>query len=101
MRFKGAVYAQIDPRMARFFRRDATSVIRLDEIDWGGVQVNGIPPLYYPKQLLATDAPYLRDSHIVFGVVINGEARAYPKRILAWHEMVSARRAPQNLSSAS
>ncbi|HXG87018.1 MAG TPA: DUF3179 domain-containing protein [Vicinamibacterales bacterium] len=87
MRFKGAVYAQIDPRMAGFFRPDATSLIRLDEIDWGGVQVNGIPPLYYPKQLSATDAPYLRDSHIVFGVVINGEARAYPKRILAWHEM--------------
>src|SRR5262249_37638754 len=23
----------------------------------------------------------------VFGVVLNGEARAYPKRILAWHEL--------------
>jgi hypothetical protein len=25
---------------------------------------------------------------VVFGVVVNGEARAYPKRILAWHELV-------------
>jgi len=29
----------------------------------------------------------LRDGNIVFGVVVNGEPRAYPKRVLAWHEM--------------
>ncbi|MGQ0732707.1 MAG: DUF3179 domain-containing protein [Acidobacteriota bacterium] len=86
-RFKGILYAQIDPRMAGFFRPTGPSVIRLDEIDWGGVPVNGIPPLYYPKTLAAAEARYLRDSHLVFGVVVNGEARAYPKRILAWHEM--------------
>jgi hypothetical protein len=86
-RFKGLVYAAIDPRMQRFFPPNVTSRIRLDEIDWGGVTVNGIPPLYYPKTLSAADARYLRDSHLVFGVVINGHARAYPKRILAWHEM--------------
>jgi len=85
--FKGAVYGQIDPRMQRFFPPQAKSTIRLDEIDWGGVPVNGIPPLRYPKVLKATDASFLRDGNIVFGVVVNGEARAYPKRILAWHEM--------------
>jgi len=87
-RFKGMVYGGgVDQRMQRFFPPDAKSLIRLDEIDWGGVMVNGIPPLYYPKTLAAQDARYLRDSHIVFGVVVNGEARAYPKRVLAWHEM--------------
>lgn len=86
-RFKGMVYGAIDPRMQRFFPPDAKSLIRLDEIDWGGVIVNGIPPLYYPKVLPAAEARYLRDGHVVFGVVINGQARAYPKRILAWHEM--------------
>jgi len=86
-RFKGMVYGAIDPRMQRFFPPDARSLIRLDEIDWGGVTVNGIPPLYYPKTLKASSARYLRDGNVVFGVVINGEARAYPKRILAWHEM--------------
>ncbi len=30
----------------------------------------------------------MEGSHVVFGVVINGQARAYPKRIIAWHEMV-------------
>ena len=87
-RFKGMVYGGgVDPRMQRFFPPDAKSLIRLDEIDWGGVTVNGIPPLYYPKVMSAEEARYLRDGQIVFGVVVNGEARAYPKRILAWHEM--------------
>jgi hypothetical protein len=35
----------------------------------------------------AKKASYLDDSNIVFGIEVEGEARAYPKRILAWHEM--------------
>lgn len=85
--FKGVVYGRIDPRFQRFFPPYVKAAIRLDEIDWGGVPVNGIPPLSYPKVIAAADADYLRDGHLVFGVVVNGEARAYPKRILAWHEM--------------
>ena len=61
--------------------------IRLDEIDWGGVPVNGIPPLRSPKTIPAAQAGWLRDGHLVFGILVNGEPRAYPKRILAWHEM--------------
>ncbi len=86
-RLKAAIYAQIDPRMAAFFPAGVTSTIRLDQIDWGGVKVNGIPPLRSPRVVRASDAKYLRDANVVFGIVINGEARAYPKRILAWHEM--------------
>ena len=66
-------------------RRDVAH--RLDEVVWGGVGVNGIPPLEYPAQLAAGEAEYLGDDHIVFGIEVEGEARAYPKRILAWHEM--------------
>ena len=75
-RFKGAVYSRIDSRMARFFPAGVRSLIRLDEVDWGGVPVNGIPPLYYPKVLSASAADYLKDGHVVFGLVVNGEARA-------------------------
>ena len=85
--FKRTAYRLIDPRMASFFPEGARSLIRLDEVQWGGVHVNGIPPLDHPNYLPADEAGYLRDSHVVFGVSINGEARAYPKRILAWHEM--------------
>ena len=84
---KGQWYSQIDARFADFFPRGTPSVIRLDEIEWGGVAVNGIPPLEYPARLAAADADYLEDDNVVFGIAMNGEARAYPKRILAWHEM--------------
>lgn len=85
--FKGLIYGQIDPRMRDFFPAGVRSSIRLDEIDWGGVVVNGIPPLRQPRVVPAAAAGYLKDSNVVFGLELNGEARAYPKRILAWHEM--------------
>ena len=85
--FKGLWYGQIDPRFREFFPPGVSSLIRLDEVDWGGVPPNGIPPLEYPEHLAAADAEYLDDDNIVFGIAVNGEARAYPKRILAWHEM--------------
>ena len=61
--------------------------IQLNEIRWGGVRRDGIPPLNNPKMLTAAEATYLADSDVVFGIELNGDARAYPKRILAWHEM--------------
>ena len=85
--FKGLWYGQIDPLFREFFPPGVRSLIRLDEVDWGGVPPNGIPPLEYPEHLAAVDAGYLDDDNIVFGVAVNGEARAYPRRILAWHEM--------------
>ncbi len=85
--FKGLLYANVDPRMRDFFPPGVQSRVRLDEVEWGGVVINGIPPLIYPKHIPAADAGYLRDGHVVFGIHVNGEARAYPKRILAWHEL--------------
>lgn len=85
--FKAELYARIDARFRGFFPAGVESRIRLDEVDWGGVTVNGIPPLRFPKVTPASEASWLRDGHLVFGVLVNGEARAYPKRILAWHEM--------------
>ena len=85
--FKGVLYSQIDPGMRDFFLPGVTSAIRLDEINWGGVRINGIPPMEHPALLNAEEADYLDDDNIVFGLAINGEARAYPKRILAWYEM--------------
>ena len=86
-RFKGLWYGQIDPLFREFFPPGVPSLIRFDEVDWGGVRPNGIPPLEYPEHLEAADAAYLDDDNIVFGIAVNGDARAYPKRILAWHEM--------------
>ncbi|MCF6262644.1 MAG: DUF3179 domain-containing protein [Xanthomonadales bacterium] len=86
--FKASLYALIDPKFEAYFRgRQASAQIRLDEIQWGGVVQDGIPPLRNPSMLKASEADYLGDDDIVFGVAINGDVRAYPKRILAWHEM--------------
>ncbi len=85
--FKGRLYANVDARMAAFFSAPTKPRIRLDEIDWGGVSVNGIPPLDQPRTVAAAAAPFMGEKNVVFGLVVNGQARAYPKRILAWHEM--------------
>jgi hypothetical protein len=85
--FKAELHGFIDPRFEAYFSPDRPALIRLDEVVWGGVPQDGIPPLREPKMLAARDARYLDDGNVVFGIEINGDARAYPKRILAWHEM--------------
>lgn len=85
--FKSTLYGVIDPRFRAYFDPARESTIRLDEVQWGGVVQDGIPPLRGPKMISAAEASYLKDDHVVFGLEIEGDARAYPKRILAWHEM--------------
>ena len=85
--FKSGLYSRIDNRFSEYFEQTANARIRLDEIRWGGVVRDGIPPLKNPKMIPAEQATYLADSNVVFGVNLNGDARCYPKRILAWHEM--------------
>ncbi len=89
--FKAALYRLADPRFQEYFDAQPAATIRLDEIRWGGVRRDGIPPLKNPAMLPAAAATYLPDSAVVFGVTHRGDSRAYPKRILAWHEMVKDR----------
>jgi len=85
--FKAEIYQHIDPKFLTYFKeRQNSATIRLDEILWGGVLQDGIPPLRFPKMISAETATYLNDGDIVFGFSFKGETRAYPKRILAWHE---------------
>ena len=86
-KFKSALYSKIDPRFTEYFEKTDNATIRLDEVRWGGVRRDGIPPLKNPKMLTAKEATYLNDTDVVFGIKLNGDARCYPKRILAWHEM--------------
>ena len=85
--FKRFLYRRLDPRFGAYFEHTENAKIRLDEVVWGGVKRDGIPPLKDPKMLAAGEADYLGDSNIVYGIMLNGDARCYPKRILAWHEM--------------
>lgn len=82
------LYKRLDPKFEKYFlHRTQSASIRLDEVRWGGVVQDGIPPLRNPDMIEVADAGYLEDDNIVFGISINGDHRAYPKRILAWHEM--------------
>jgi Protein of unknown function (DUF3179) len=96
--FKARLYEVIDPQFREYFENRPQTSIRLDEIRWGGVRRDGIPPLKNPKMLSAAEATYLGDQDIVFGVAIDGDVRAYPKRILAWHEMFKDRIAGRELN---
>jgi hypothetical protein len=61
-----------------------------EEILSGGVPRDGIPPIYQPKfeDVQQADA-WLVASDPVVAFVWEGEARAYPLRILIWHEIVN------------
>ena len=63
--------------------------IRFEEITWGGARYDDIPPLDNPTLITAAEADYLLDDDLVFGIEINGDARAYPHRIMGWHEMLN------------
>ena len=88
---KRDLFLRIDPNFADFLRpeylRRERMKIRLEEITWGGVIKDGIPSLDNPDLTDAAQATYLRPDDLVFGVAINGDARAYPLRIMGWHEM--------------
>ncbi len=85
--FKTGLFSRIDPAFLRFVSAGQERDIRLEEITWGGVQVDGIPALINPAHIPAAEADYLDDDEEAFGVAINGDVRAYPRRILDWHEM--------------
>ena len=70
-------------------------------VGWGGVNIdsrpynttdvacNCIPAIDNPQVSNATDARWLKDDDIVFGIEVNGAYRAYPRRIMEVREMVN------------
>ena len=71
-------------------------LIPLGEIQGGGPARDGIPALDNPRFILAAAADrFLKASDVVIGVEFHGVAKAYPIRILNWHEMVNDRVASQ------
>lgn len=87
--WKADLFASIDGNFREFLYGGVPTRIRLEEVVWGGVRKDGIPALVNPKLVTARDASYMTDRELVFGLAINGDARAYPHRILDWHEMAN------------
>ena len=90
--FKRDLLLDIDPNFDLFLRDEYLAPdrmrIRFEEIAWGGVRKDGIPSLDNPDAHPGRRMPtWLRDDDLVFGAAIGGDVRAYPLRIMGWHEM--------------
>ena len=65
--WKGRLLSFIDPRFAEFLTNEAPSRIRVEEILWGGVTVDGIPALDQAEMMPAAEAGYLLPEEPVLG----------------------------------
>ena len=81
-----ALLVMINPAMAWNYSKHS---IKTDEIISGGPPKDGIPALISPKYVPASKATYMKPKEKVIGVVIKGEAKAYPIRVMSWHELVN------------
>lgn len=83
-----AIFFFSGPAMAWNFDKHS---IPIDEIMAGGPPRDGIPALTAPAYVPAAEAGFMRDEEQVIGLFYRGEARAYPLRIMSWHELVNDR----------
>lgn len=65
------------------------AIVPKDEILSGGPPKDGIPAIVKPKFVSSGAADFLDPDGPVIGVEIGGEAKAYPIKILNWHEVVN------------
>ncbi|MDJ0612444.1 MAG: DUF3179 domain-containing (seleno)protein [Rhizobiaceae bacterium] len=95
---KRAIFTSIVPGWDRIF---VEGDIDWRLVSWGGVLIddraydttdktcNCIPAADNPEVSSAEEAKWLKDDDIVFGIEVNGEYRAYPRRIMEVREMVN------------
>ena len=70
------------------FKTD-NAIVPQEDILSGGPPKDGIPAILQPEFVRPTEAGFLKESDDVIGVRIGNEARAYPIKILNWHEVVN------------
>jgi Protein of unknown function (DUF3179) len=98
---KERLFTLVEPRWAPFFR-DRGSLVDWRRVSWGGVLIDDrplgdpnpclggcIPALDDPAVTPAAGGSWYPDDATVFGVVVNGRARAYPKNVMEVHELVN------------
>ena len=98
LEMKRAIFTSVLPDWTPLFEEGQ---IDWRHVSWGGVPIdarpfdqtdercNCIPAADNPEVSTAAEATWLKDSDVVFGVVVNGEVRAYPRRIMEVREMVN------------
>ena len=60
-----------------------------DDLLPGGPPPDGIPPIDHPRFVPAADVRFLAPAEPVLSVEIHGHAKAYPLRVMVWHEIVN------------
>ncbi len=98
---KAGVYLLVEPRWAPIFE-DADADIDWRLLGWGGVLVDDralgdpapcpqgcIPALDDPVLTDVAGGGWYPDERVVFGVVVGGEAVAFPEHIMEVHELVN------------
>ncbi len=67
----------------------SNSIIPIDEIYHGGPSKDGIPSIDQPKFIKPAAVDYLKNNDMLISYTVNSETKAYPLRILVWHEIVN------------
>jgi hypothetical protein len=66
-------------------------LIDLDDLLPGGPPPDGIPSIDYPLFEPVSEVDWLEDDEPVLSLTIDGRTKAYPIRIMMWHEIVNDR----------
>ena len=67
----------------------AKSTIDFSEVMSGGPPKDGIPAIDTPQFKTVSEIDDIQDREPVISLAINGDARAYPLRVLTWHEIAN------------
>ncbi len=98
LKYKRGMFTRLVPGWDKIF---VEGDIDWRHVSWGGVLIddrafdttnepcNCIPAADNPEVTSVKKAGWLKDDDIVFGVAVNGEYRAYPRRIMEVREMVN------------
>ncbi len=65
------------------------ALVPIAEIKHGGPGRDGIPAINQPNFVRVSQAGFLKDTDRVLGINLHGEQKAYPVRILNYHEIVN------------
>ena len=96
--YKRNIFLVLEPAWDKLF---VEGNIDWRHVSWGGVRIdnreynktdarcNCIPASDNPPVSSASETDWLKDDDIVFGIELNGEYRAYPRRIMEVREMIN------------
>lgn len=92
----GSAWGQTDEQYVRYWKQEwpvtdfSKASVDFDEILHGGPPKDGIPPIDEPAFVSVAEADLiLADREPVIGLVVNGEAKAYPLQVLMFHEIAN------------